>query len=81
MRAVTCIHVLVNKGVVVAPCFAPPPHSKKVLASWVGFQQGELLVLSGFLGSELSYLPGLSVWSFHVLPVLTWVSFTQNPRY
>src|SRR4029434_8938701 len=42
--------------------------------SWVRFPHGALLALGGRSSPDLQYsggLPGLSVWSLHVLPVFT----------
>ena len=52
---------------------ALPPHSKKVMGSipaW-GAVGSEGQVLPRVHSAQVGYLPGLSVWSLHVLPVFT----------
>src|SRR4029434_306430 len=52
--------------------------------SWVRFPHGALLALGGRSSPECSvqvgYLPGLSVWSLHVLPVFTRGFLHLEPR-
>ena len=50
---------------------ALPPHSKKVMGSiptWSAVGSGGAGPLHS---AQVGYLPGLSVWSLHVLPVFT----------
>ena len=57
----------------VAQLLALPPHSKKVMGSipaWGAVGSGGQ-VLPRHNGAQVGYLPGLSVWSLHVLPVFT----------
>ena len=52
---------------------ALPPHSKKVMGSipaWGAVGSGGQ-VLPRVHSAQVGYLPGLSVWSLHVLPVFT----------
>ena len=54
----------------VAQVLALPPHSKKVLGSisaWGAVGTGGQVLPRPSVG----YLPGLSLWSLHVLPVFT----------
>ena len=49
------------------------PHSKKVMGSipaWGAVGYGGQ-VLPRVLSAQVGYLPGLSVWTLHVLPVFT----------
>ena len=54
---------------------ALPPHSKKDMGSipaWAAVGSvGQ--VLPRVHSAQVGYLPGLSVWSLHVLPVPAWV--------
>ena len=57
----------------VAQVLALPPHSKKVMGSipaWGAVGSGGQ-VLPRVHSAQVGYLPGLSVWSLHVLPVFT----------
>ena len=57
----------------VAQVLALPPHSKKAMGSipaWGAVGSGGQ-VLPGVHSAQVGYLPGLSVWSLHVLPVFT----------
>ena len=51
--------------------------------SWVWFPHGALLVLGAgspqAFSAQVGYLPGLSVWSLHVVPVFTRVYSTKKP--
>src|SRR4029434_10211545 len=55
-----------------------PPHSKKVLGSIPAW--GAVVTGDQAFGAQVGYLPGLFVWSLHVLPVFTRVSSTKNPN-
>src|SRR4029434_2526993 len=53
--------------------------------SWVRSQHGALLDLGGAgppqtFSAQVGYLLGLSVWSFHVLPVFTRGFLHKNPN-
>ena len=57
----------------VAQLLALPPHSKKVMGlipTWGAVGSGGQ-VLPRVHSAQVGYLPGLSVWSLHVLPVFT----------
>src|SRR4029434_9506827 len=57
----------------VAQLLALPPHSKKVIGlipTWGAVGSGGQ-VLPRVHSAQVGYLPGLSVWSLHVLPVFT----------
>src|SRR4029434_10988323 len=61
-------------GGTVAQLLALPPHSKKVMGSIptegaVG--SGGQILPRVLHSAQVGYLPGLSVWSLHVLPVFT----------
>ena len=75
---ILCIY-LVLSGVVrvrvaqLLALLALPPHSKKVMGSiptWGAVGSGGQ-VLPRVHSAQVGYLPGLSVWSLHVLPVFT----------
>src|SRR4029434_2452034 len=58
----------------VAQLLALPPHSKKVMGSiptWGAVGSGGQVLPRVLHSAQVGYLPGLSVWSLHVLPVFT----------
>ena len=66
----------------VAQVLALPPHSKKVMGlipAW-GAVGSEGQVLPRVHSAQVVYLPGLSVWSLHVLPVFTRGFLQKEPQ-
>ena len=73
LRLISGMTIMRDYTGTVAQLLALPSHSKKVMGSiptWGAVGSGGQ-VLPRVNSAQVGYLPGLSVWSLHVLPVFT----------